>query len=79
MARPLSVQTRKQALFVLQFEEYIKPFKVYFPGICSRSATEYSAVELLPMEVFLQNQRRYFHGSEQRNLLYVPKVSVIAS
>ncbi|TPX55983.1 hypothetical protein PhCBS80983_g04880 [Powellomyces hirtus] len=72
--RPLSVQTRKQALFVQQFEEYIKPFKVYFPGICSRSATEYSSVELLSLESTLQNQRRFFHGSEQRDLRYVPKI-----
>ncbi|KAI8820972.1 uncharacterized protein EV422DRAFT_528602 [Fimicolochytrium jonesii] len=72
--RPLSVQTRKQALFVHQFEEYVKPFKVYFPGICSRSPTEYSSVDLLTLEMVLQNQRRYFHGSQQRVMRFVPKI-----
>ncbi|KAJ3159783.1 Protein tyrosine phosphatase domain-containing protein 1 [Geranomyces michiganensis] len=72
--RPLSVQTRKQALFVQQFEEHIKPFKVYFPGICSRSPTEYSSVHLLSLESTLANQRRFFHGDEQKAMRYVPKI-----
>ncbi|KAJ3017887.1 Protein tyrosine phosphatase domain-containing protein 1 [Thoreauomyces humboldtii] len=75
--RPLSVQTRKQALFVQQFEEYIKPFKVYFPGICARGTTEYSSVELLDLDSILQNQRRFFHGTEQRDLRYVPKIVAV--
>ncbi|KAJ3169020.1 hypothetical protein HDU87_000894 [Geranomyces variabilis] len=72
--RPLSVQTRKQVLFVQQFEEHIKPFKVYFPGICSRSPTEYSSVQLLSLESVLANQRRFFHGDEQKIMRYVPKI-----
>ncbi|KAJ3145919.1 Protein tyrosine phosphatase domain-containing protein 1 [Geranomyces variabilis] len=72
--RPLSVQTRKQVLFVQQFEEHIKPFKVYFPGICSRSPTEYSSVQLMSLESVLANQRRIFHGDEQKIMRYVPKI-----
>ncbi|TPX71446.1 hypothetical protein SpCBS45565_g01033 [Spizellomyces sp. 'palustris'] len=63
-----------ETLFVLQFEEYVKPFRVYFPGICSKSPTEYSSVSLIAFETFLENQRRYFHGKEQRQLRFVPKV-----
>jgi hypothetical protein len=30
--RPLSIQTKKQQTFIYQFEEYINPLKIIYPG-----------------------------------------------
>jgi hypothetical protein len=64
--RPNSIQTSKQAEFVLKFSHYLKELQVVFalPKQHARFTFEKS----------LKRQRRYLHGVEEQTLRFVPKV-----
>ena len=74
MYRPLSVQTKKQVLFVTKFELYLRKLRLVFPACSVKSKTHATVVESLSLASIVQSQKKYLDGVEQRNLRFVPKV-----
>ncbi|KAK6092180.1 hypothetical protein MT418_007426 [Batrachochytrium dendrobatidis] len=72
--RPLSVQTKKQVLFVTKFELYLRKLRLVFPACSVKSKTHATVVESLSLASIVQSQKKYLHGVEQRNLRFVPKL-----
>jgi len=70
--RPLSIQTKKQQTFIYQFEEYIKPLKIIYPGF--EYKTNSSSFDLIDFSLndLLERQRIYYHGPELRKIKYIP-------
>lgn len=68
--RPLSVQTRKQSQFVLDFENHLKKLKVSFIG----TGLQKSVKDNLTFGDYIANQRRWMKNAELRYLRYIPKV-----
>ncbi|KAI9092597.1 hypothetical protein DFS34DRAFT_282607 [Phlyctochytrium arcticum] len=75
-SRPLSLQTRKQTLFVHQFLEFISPFKIVFPGIClsPSNTTAVNSTDLVGLETCLERQGRMERGRERGKWRFVPRV-----
>jgi protein tyrosine phosphatase domain-containing protein 1 len=72
--RPLSVQTKKQALFVARFESYLKNLQLFFPRVISKTQKDEVPCDLLNFQSFMANQRWWLSIDEVRYLRTVPKV-----
>jgi hypothetical protein len=72
--RPLSVQTKKQALFVARFESYLKSLQLFFPSVISKTQKDEVPCDLLNFHNFMANQRWWLSIEEVRYLRTVPKV-----
>lgn len=72
--RPLSVQTKKQTLFVSSFEVYLKRIKQSFalsPDHLQRSVYLSDAVSF---DALLVHQRKWMRAAELRSIRNIPKV-----
>ncbi|KAJ2987321.1 hypothetical protein HDV02_006247, partial [Globomyces sp. JEL0801] len=66
--RPLSVQTKKQVLFVNQFDAYLKTLKRSFSGLVGETANH-----SLTFEEFLGNQRKWLTHKDLGSMRHIPK------
>ncbi|KAJ3275392.1 Protein tyrosine phosphatase domain-containing protein 1 [Terramyces sp. JEL0728] len=73
--RPLSIQTKKQQLFVSRFEEYLKTLRLFFPRYLSKSQREPlpAPVKELSLGQSIANQRKLLRENETE-FKNVPKV-----
>ncbi|KAI8892218.1 hypothetical protein BC833DRAFT_612366 [Globomyces pollinis-pini] len=67
--RPLSVQTKKQVLFVNQFDAYLKTLKRSFSGLVGETANH-----SLTFEEFLGNQRKWLTHKDLGSMRHIPKI-----
>ena len=69
--RPGSIQTRPQIEIVQQFDIFLRPLWNFYPPQMSDSTSLSST-----FEKYLHNQSLLLHGTEKRDLKYIPKVRV---
>ena len=69
--RPGSIQTRPQIEIVQQFDVFLCPLWNFYPPQTNDSTSLSST-----FEKYLHNQSLLLHGTEKRDLKYIPKVRV---
>lgn len=72
--RPLSVQTKKQAVFVSNFENHLKKLKIIFPGAFEKAQRVLLNIQPLSFRDVIINQRKWLKNHDVLTLKYIPKV-----
>ena len=72
--RPLSVQTKKQSLFVSRFEARMKHLRLIFPGMISKTQKDQVPCDLISFSTAISNQKWWLHMEEVPYLRNIPKV-----
>jgi len=61
-------------MFIYQFEEYIKPLKIIYPGFEYKNQDNTFNLFEFSLNELLERQRIYYHGPELRKIKYIPIV-----